>query len=104
LDLLAAVALLVWGTHLVCTGMLRVFGRNLRRIRAASTGNRFTAVRSGLGGTKVVQSNIAAALNHQLLRRTRADPAARSAGRDAGRRRDGSGSRRCAFLSASCCS
>ena len=32
LNLLAAIALLVWGTHIVRTGMLRVFGENLRGI------------------------------------------------------------------------
>jgi phosphate:Na+ symporter len=62
LDLLAAIALLVWGTHLVRTGVLRVFGSNLRRILAASTGNRFTAALSGLGVTAVVQSSTATAL------------------------------------------
>ena len=62
LDLLAAVALLVWGTHLVRTGVLRVFGSNLRRILAASTSNRFTAALSGLGVTAVVQSSTATAL------------------------------------------
>jgi phosphate:Na+ symporter len=30
LNLLAAFALLVWGTHLVRTGILRVYGTNLR--------------------------------------------------------------------------
>ena len=42
LNLLAAIALLVWGTHIVRTGMLRVFGENLRRVLAQSFGNRFT--------------------------------------------------------------
>jgi phosphate:Na+ symporter len=39
LNLLASVALLVWGTHIVRTGVLRVFGSDLRRVlsRAAST-------------------------------------------------------------------
>ena len=46
LNLLAAIALLVWGTHIVRTGMLRVFGENLRRVLAASFANRF---RAGLG-------------------------------------------------------
>ena len=32
LNLLAAIALLVWGTHLVRTGILRVFGANLRQL------------------------------------------------------------------------
>ena len=34
LNLLAAIALLVWGTHIVRTGMLRVFGENLRHVLA----------------------------------------------------------------------
>ena len=32
LNLLSAVTLLVWGTHIVRTGILRVFGSSLRRI------------------------------------------------------------------------
>ncbi|MED5663936.1 phosphate transporter, partial [Enterobacter hormaechei] len=32
LDLLSAVALLVWGTHIVRTGILRGYGADLRRI------------------------------------------------------------------------
>src|SRR6476620_8981662 len=44
LNLLAAIALLVWGTHIVRTGMLRVFGEHLRRVLAASFANRFRAV------------------------------------------------------------
>ena len=44
LNLLAAVALLIWGTHLVRTGILRVFGANLRQLIARSVSTRFTAV------------------------------------------------------------
>jgi phosphate:Na+ symporter len=62
LNLLAAVALLVWGTHLVRTGILRVFGANLRHILARSVGNRFTAALSGIGVTALVQSSTATAL------------------------------------------
>ena len=62
LDLLASIALLVWGTHLVRTGVLRVFGSNLRQILASSMGNRFTAALSGLGVTALVQSSTATAL------------------------------------------
>ena len=40
LNLLAAIALLVWGTHIVRTGMLRVLGENLRRVLAMSFSNR----------------------------------------------------------------
>ena len=38
LDLLAAIAVLVWGMHLVRNGGLRVFGSKLRQILAASMG------------------------------------------------------------------
>jgi hypothetical protein len=48
LNLLAAIALLVWGTHIVRTGMLRVFGENLRGVLARSFSNRFT--RAGRAG------------------------------------------------------
>ena len=62
LNLLAAIALLVWGTHLVRTGILRVFGANLRHVLARSVGNRFTAALSGIGVTALVQSSTATAL------------------------------------------
>ncbi|MDB5957403.1 Na/Pi cotransporter family protein [Ramlibacter sp.] len=62
LNLLAAVALLVWGTHLVRTGVLRVFGANLRHLLARSVGNRLTAALSGIGVTALVQSSTATAL------------------------------------------
>ena len=62
LDLLAAIALLVWGTHLVRTGVLRVFGANLRYILSRSIGNRFSAALAGIGVTAVVQSSTATAL------------------------------------------
>ncbi len=39
LNLLAAIALLVWGTHMVRTGVLRVFGANLRNLLAHSMSN-----------------------------------------------------------------
>ena len=62
LNLLAAIALLVWGTHIVRTGVLRVFGENLRRILAASFVNRFRALIAGLGVTSIVQSSTATCL------------------------------------------
>ena len=62
LNLLAAIALLVWGTHLVRTGVLRVFGANLRTMLARSMGNRFTAALSGMGVTALVQSSTATSL------------------------------------------
>ncbi len=62
LNLLAAIALLVWGTHMVRTGILRVFGASLRDVLARSTSNRFKAMASGLGVTALVQSSTATAL------------------------------------------
>ena len=62
LNLLAAIALLVWGTHHVRTGMLRVFGENLRRVLQASFSNRFAAAAGGLGVTSLVQSSTATCL------------------------------------------
>jgi phosphate:Na+ symporter len=62
LNLLAAIALLVWGTHMVRTGILRVFGANLRNVLARSTGNRIAAALSGVGVTALVQSSTATAL------------------------------------------
>jgi len=62
LNLLAAIALLVWGTHLVRTGILRVFGANLRHVLSRSISNRFTAALSGIGVTALVQSSTATAL------------------------------------------
>lgn len=62
LNLLAAIALLVWGTHLVRTGILRVFGASLRQVLARSISNRYTAALSGIGVTALVQSSTATAL------------------------------------------
>ena len=62
LNLLAAIALLVWGTHLVRTGILRVFGANLRHVLSRSISNRYTAAISGIGVTALVQSSTATSL------------------------------------------
>lgn len=62
LNLLAAVALLVWGTYLVRTGILRVFGANLRHVLARSIDTRPAAALAGVGVTALVQSSTATAL------------------------------------------
>ena len=62
LNLLAAIALLVWGTQIVRTGILRVFGENLRHVLAMSMGSRFKAMLAGLGVTSLVQSSTATCL------------------------------------------
>src|SRR5512141_994897 len=60
--LFSAIALLVWGTHMVRTGFMRVYGANLRRFLRASTGSRLTAFAAGVGVTGLVQSSSATAL------------------------------------------
>ena len=62
LNLLAAIALLVWSTHLVRTGMLRVAGENLRGVLSRSFSNRLTSLAAGLGVTSLVQSATATCL------------------------------------------
>lgn len=62
INILSGVALLVWGTHIVRSGVLRVFGANLRRVLSASVANRFHAFLAGLGVTSLVQSSSATAV------------------------------------------
>lgn len=62
LNLLAAIALLIWGSQMVRTGVLQVFGANLRNILARSMSNRFSAALSGMGVTALVQSSTATSL------------------------------------------
>jgi phosphate:Na+ symporter len=62
LNLLAGVALLVWGTHIVRTGVLRVWGADLRRFLRESVANRYAAFVAGLCITALIQSSNATAL------------------------------------------
>ncbi|MDG1579492.1 Na/Pi cotransporter family protein [Pseudomonas sp. GOM6] len=62
LNLLSAIALLVWGTHIVRTGILRVYGSQLRRILSHSVRKRPQAFAAGIGVTALVQSSNATAL------------------------------------------
>jgi phosphate:Na+ symporter len=62
LNLLAAIALLVWSTHLVRTGMLRAFGENLRGVLSRSFRNRLSSLLAGLGVAALMQSATATCL------------------------------------------
>jgi phosphate:Na+ symporter len=62
LDLMGGVALLLWGLHMVLSGVLRAFGPDLRRILSKALGNRFTAFAAGLGLTALLQSSTATGL------------------------------------------
>ena len=55
-------SLLVWGTHIVRTGILRVYGGDLRRFLRRSVSRRGNAFSAGLCVTALVQSSTAAAL------------------------------------------
>ena len=62
LDLMGGVALLLWGLHMVHSGILRAFGPDLRLLLAKALRNRFTAFGAGLGLTALLQSSTATAL------------------------------------------
>ena len=49
LDLMGGVSLLLWGLHMVRSGIMRAFGPDLRRILSHALGNRFAAFAAGLG-------------------------------------------------------
>jgi phosphate:Na+ symporter len=62
LDALAGVALLLWSTRLVKTGILRAFGERLRRGIARATANRVAAFLVGAGVATALQSSTASSL------------------------------------------
>ena len=62
LNLLSAVALLVWGTHIVRTGVMRVYGADLRRVLSRSVEKKPMAFLAGIGVTALVQSSNATTL------------------------------------------
>ena len=56
------VGLLLWGTHMVSTGVQRGFGMTLRRALERNLGDRWRAFFTGLGITTLLQSSTAAGL------------------------------------------
>ncbi|MFW9268339.1 Na/Pi cotransporter family protein [Pseudomonas sp. NR3] len=62
LNLLSAVALLIWGTHIVRTGILRVYGSNLRHVIGQNMSRRWLAFIAGIMVTAMVQSSNATAM------------------------------------------
>jgi phosphate:Na+ symporter len=61
-DLAGSVALLLWGVHMVQSGIQRAFGPHLRRLLSRALGNRAKAFAAGLGVTAVLQSSTATGL------------------------------------------
>jgi len=62
IDLAGAIALLLWGLHMVQSGIQRAFGPHLRRFLGRALGGRFRALLAGLGVTAVLQSSTATGL------------------------------------------
>src|ERR1700687_2842630 len=62
LNVIASVALLLWGVRMVRTGLTRAFGAALRRTILAHTRTRMSAFSAGFGVTGVLQSSTATAL------------------------------------------
>jgi phosphate:Na+ symporter len=62
LDLMGGVALLLWGLHMVQTGILRAYGSELRHLLSKALSNRASAFAAGLGLTALLQSSTATAL------------------------------------------
>ena len=62
LDLAGAVALLLWGVHMVQSGVQRAFGSEFRGILSRGIGGRLQAFAAGFGVTAILQSSTATAL------------------------------------------
>ena len=62
LDLVGGVALLLWGLHMVRSGIVRAFGSGLRRFLGAALRNRFLAFLAGIAVTALLQSSTATGL------------------------------------------
>lgn len=62
LDLAGCIALLLWGTHMVQSGVMRAFGPRLRTVLSGALKTRFHAFFAGLGVTAILQSSTATGL------------------------------------------
>src|SRR5579862_2148322 len=62
LDLVGGVSLLLWGLHMVHSGIVRAFGSDLRKFLGAALRNRFLAFLAGIFVTALLQSSTATGL------------------------------------------
>jgi phosphate:Na+ symporter len=62
LDLLGGLALLLWGLHMVQSGIVPAFCTELRRFLGRALKNRFAVFLVGVGITAILQSSIATTL------------------------------------------
>jgi hypothetical protein len=58
-ELIGHVVLLLWGMHMVQSGVVRAFGSSLRRVISHTLSNRFAAIDAGLVVTAMLQSSTA---------------------------------------------
>src|ERR1700733_7903185 len=61
-NLAGSVALLLWGVHMVQTGVTRALGARLRQLLGTALRNRFQAMLAGIGVTAILQSSTATGL------------------------------------------
>ena len=62
IDLAGAIALLLWGSHMVQSGVQRAFGPRLKNFLGAALRHRFWAFMAGIGVTALLQSSTATGL------------------------------------------
>ena len=62
LDLMGGVALLLWGLHMVHSGVVRAFGADLRRLLGIALQSRLRAFLAGAFVTALLQSSTATGL------------------------------------------
>src|SRR5204862_7506997 len=62
IDLAGSIALLLWGVHMVQSGIQRAFGPHLRRFLGRTLRGRMPALLAGIGVTAVLQSSTATGL------------------------------------------
>ncbi len=60
--ILGAAALLLWGVRMARTGVMRVYGAQIRRTLPRALNNRFVALLTGAGAATILQSSIAVAV------------------------------------------
>lgn len=62
ISLLGEAALLLWGAHMVQSGVMRAFGGELRRVLSLALGDRIRGFLAGIGVTAALQSSTAVGL------------------------------------------
>ena len=73
LDLAGAIALLLWGSHMVQTGVQRAFGPQLKSILGGALRNRLLALFAGMGVTALLQGALAPPGSDRILDVIRVD-------------------------------